>query len=255
MSIASPFVPSRARLLGGCVVLGAAALPPAAVAADPPTAATPPELPAPSRADGAYLARLVTAAPARSKPGEGQIVSRVSASTDWSHQSTVLVVLASARVDGAQWLQVRLPGRPNRSAGWIAADRVQLTSTRYWISVSTRKRLVRVYHSGKLLRRIRAVVGRSSTPTPHGLFSVYERSPLSGNGFLGSMALTLTAFSPTLQRFGGGPGRVAIHGRGGASLRDKLGTARSHGCVRINNRPVNWIASHVPRGTPVEITD
>jgi lipoprotein-anchoring transpeptidase ErfK/SrfK len=38
-----------------------------------------------------------------------------------------------------------------------------------------------------------------------------------------------------LDDYGGGPGRVAIHGRAGASLLDPLGTARSHGCIRIDN--------------------
>ena len=47
--------------------------------------------------------------------------------------------------------------------------------------------------------------------------------------------IQLTAFSDVLDNYGGGPGRVAIHGRGGASLADPLGTARSHGCVRVAN--------------------
>jgi lipoprotein-anchoring transpeptidase ErfK/SrfK len=248
----------RLHLAAGCVALAALActgVPATAVAADPPVAPAQPTLPAPSLKDGAYIARLVTRAPARSTPGNGRVVAHVQASTDWSHQSTELMVLGSAVMNGRQWLQVRLPGRPNRSSGWISADRVQLSHTRYWITVQTRQRLVRVYHKGKLVHRYRAVVGKGSTPTPDGLFSIYERNPLSGGGFLGSMALTLTAFSPTLHHFGGGPGRVAIHGRGGASLSDKLGSARSHGCIRLDNRPVNWIADNAPRGTPVEITD
>jgi lipoprotein-anchoring transpeptidase ErfK/SrfK len=42
--------------------------------------------------------------------------------------------------------------------------------------------------------------------------------------------------------FGGGPGRVAIHGRDGTSLLDPLGSARSHGCIRIDNGPITWMA-------------
>ena len=62
-----------------------------------------------------------------------------------------------------------------------------------------------------------------------------------------------TAFSDVLDDYGGGPGRIAIHGRGGASLRDPLGTARSHGCLRVANPDVSWLVRHVPRGTPVNI--
>jgi lipoprotein-anchoring transpeptidase ErfK/SrfK len=61
-------------------------------------------------------------------------------------------------------------------------------------------------------------------------------------------------FSKVLFNFGGGPGCVSIHGRGGASLIDPLGSAASHGCIRINNGRVDWMASHLSQGTPVQIT-
>jgi lipoprotein-anchoring transpeptidase ErfK/SrfK len=59
--------------------------------------------------------------------------------------------------------------------------------------------------------------------------------------------------TPAKTVFDGGPGRVAIHGRGGASLLDPLGTARSHGCVRVANALVRWMARTLQPGTPVTI--
>jgi lipoprotein-anchoring transpeptidase ErfK/SrfK len=246
-------MPGRVKCLTGAVAVVAALAAPAAAGADDPTP-PPPAIVAPSLQTGATIARLVATAPARSKPGAGHVVTHVSAATDWAHEPMELMVLSSAVVDGRQWLQVRLPARPNRSSAWISADRVQLTHTGFWIHVRTAHKLVAVYRDGKLVHRYHAVIGKRSTPTPHGLFSVYERIPLRPGGFLGKMALPLTAFSPTLKRFGGGPGRVAIHGRGGTSFNDPLGSARSHGCIRIDNGPVTWIANHVPRGTPVDVT-
>jgi lipoprotein-anchoring transpeptidase ErfK/SrfK len=243
------------QVAGGAVLAALVALPAVAVAEDPPPAPPPSPIAAPSPSTGATIARLVSAAPVRSKPGAGRVVAHVSASTDWAHEPMELMVLGSSVVNGTQWLEVRLPRRPNRSSAWISADRVQLTHTSYWIRVRTRHRLVAVYRDGKLVHSYHAVIGKNSTPTPHGLFSIYERIPLGGSTFLGKMALPLTAFSPTLMRFGGGPGRVAIHGRGGASFNDPLGSARSHGCIRIDNRPITWIGNHVPRGTPVDITN
>ena len=98
------------------------------------------------------------------------------------------------------------------------------------------------------------MTGAPGTPTPHGLAAIYERNrqPDPG-GFLGPWALSLTAHSNVLESYGGGPGRVAIHGRAGASLRDPLGSARSHGCIRITSRAVSWLARHVPPGTPVRV--
>ena len=63
--------------------------------------------------------------------------------------------------------------------------------------------------------------------------------------------LHLTAHSNVLEDYGGDPGRVAIHGRGGASLRDPLGSARSHGCIRIDNRWIRWMARTLRPGTRV----
>lgn len=63
--------------------------------------------------------------------------------------------------------------------------------------------------------------------------------------------LHLTAHSNVLEDYGGGPGRVAIHGRGGQSLLDPLGSARSHGCIRIDNRWISWMARTLRPGTRV----
>lgn len=35
---------------------------------------------------------------------------------------------------------------------------------------------------------------------------------------------------------------------------DPIGTAASHGRIRIDNGPITWMAHHLPAGTPVMIT-
>lgn len=150
---------------------------------------------------------------------------------------------------------MRLPGRPNGSTGWVNRDTVIVRHVDWWVDVDLSQRLVRVFRDGVLARSIPAVVGAPATPTPKGLFAVYEAvgQPGGGDRFVGSWALHLTAFSNVLESYGGGPGRVAIHGRGGASLFDPLGTARSHGCIRIENPDVAWLARTLVPGTPVRI--
>lgn len=98
------------------------------------------------------------------------------------------------------------------------------------------------------------MVGAPDTPTPRGLFAVYANVPQpSPNDFLGTWALMLTAFSDVLKQFDGGLGRVAIHGRGGTSLLVPLGTAGSHGCIRIDNNAIDVLARDAGEGTPVQI--
>jgi lipoprotein-anchoring transpeptidase ErfK/SrfK len=131
---------------------------------------------------------------------------------------------------------------------------VKLGHTRYWVDVRIRARRVTVYYKGRRVRTMRAVVGKASTPTPHGLAALYERNRQPDpRAFLGPWSLSLTVHSSVLKNFGGGPGRVAIHGRAGSSLRDPLGSARSHGCVRVTNGDVSWLARRLPPGTPVRL--
>jgi hypothetical protein len=205
----------------------------------------------PTRAD-AWIGRLVVKTAVRSRPA-GRIVATIG---PWSGGPVGLLVLNSRRGPlGATWLKVRLPRRPNGASGWISADAVQLRRTAYRIEISTGRRQVRLRYKGRVIQTYGAVVGRPGTPTPRGLFAVAQRvRQLDPNGFLGPWALLLTAHSDALARFDGGPGTVAIHGRAGASLRDPLGSARSHGCIRIDNNAVSLLAGVAREGTPVLIT-
>jgi lipoprotein-anchoring transpeptidase ErfK/SrfK len=63
----------------------------------------------------------------------------------------------------------------------------------------------------------------------------------------------LTAFSDVLEHYDGGDGAIGLHGRDGLSLLDPLGSARSHGCVRVPDAVVRVLARRAAEGTPVRI--
>lgn len=206
-------------------------------------------------ARAAYTAKIVVPTVARSEPGRGMIVQLLATRARWSHGVNRLLILESAydRHDRV-WLRVVLPGRPNGVSGWISIDHVLVGRTPWRVVVNTTSRLASVYRGGRLAKRFRVVVGAPGTPTPEGLFAVAERQATGDpNTFTGPWVLALTARSSTLENYAGGPGVTALHGRGGASLLDPLGTARSHGCVRISNRVITWLARVAAPGTPVLI--
>lgn len=209
---------------------------------------------APAKAQGATVARIVVATNARLQLSSAKRVTRVGTQTAWSKQTQTLLVLDGAEQDGSRWVKVLLGSRPNGRTAWVKRDHVILNRSRYWVDVSTRQRRVTVYRDGRRMRSFRAVVGAPRTPTPHVLSAVYEinRQP-NAKAFLGPWVVALTSHSDVLENYGGGPGRVAIHGRAGDSLRDPLGSARSHGCVRVNNADINYMARYVPAGTPVDL--
>jgi lipoprotein-anchoring transpeptidase ErfK/SrfK len=220
-----------------------------------PSTATADGITPPSLQRGATLAAIQVAAQARSRPGGGRKIWKAGPATSWSGQPQVLLVLGSARHRNRDWLHVLLPNRPNHSTGWIPRDNARLLSTHYWVVVDKHERTVAVYRRGLLVRRFAAVIGRPTTPTPDGLAAIYESDPQPDPAaFLGPWVLPLTVFSYVLTDYGGGPGRVAIHGRAGTSLEDPLGSARSHGCIRVDNDAIEWLAATISRGTPVEIT-
>jgi hypothetical protein len=188
-------------------------------------------------------------------PGKSIRPSRWLARTD----APWLLVVARPRVaDDRCWLRLRLPWRPNDAAGWVNADNVVVAKTPWRIQVSTGRRTLTLFRAGASVRTVSVVVGKPSTPTPLGLFAIVWAIPWHPNDFLGSWVLELTGHSDVLQQFDGGDGTVGIHGRGGASLLDPLGSARSHGCIRLANDAIDWLVATVGverlPGTPVQIS-
>ena len=165
---------------------------------------------------------------------------------------TVLPVIGH-RTDkgGTSWLRVRLPGRPNNSTGWIRKARTSRSATTWHLVVDLSERRVTVYRRGKVVRAYSGVVGTASTPTPLGRFFVEESVLLNGGQVGGPYALALSARSYVLQEFAGGPGQIAIHGVW--NVGGRMGTAASHGCVRLETASISWLGGRIGPGVPVTI--
>jgi lipoprotein-anchoring transpeptidase ErfK/SrfK len=148
------------------------------------------------------------------------------------------------------WYRVQLPLRPNGVTGWVraadvAANRV---STRILVDLSARR--VTLFRQGRPVLTARASIGSPRTPTPVGSYYVNQRLLAANpNGAFGPGALGISAFSPVLTNWvQGGP--IAIHGTNHAEL---IGSAVSHGCIRVRNDEVLRLLHLVPEGTPVRI--
>lgn len=237
--------------VGACVV---ASSPAGAAATARPCSHIPPSVAGPSNTMAWRAAVLGRTAVFYDLPGKRLRPSRWLARGD----APWMLALARPRAsDGRCWLRVRLPWRPNGASGWVNVRGVVLERTRWRIVISTARRTLSLVRAGRVVRTVGVVVGKPSTPTPTGLFAVLWAIPWHPNDFLGSWVLELTAHSDVLQRFDGGDGTVGIHGRGGASLSDPLGSALSHGCVRLANTAIDWLVHTIGAGplpgTPVQI--
>jgi lipoprotein-anchoring transpeptidase ErfK/SrfK len=218
-------------------------------------AAAPSQVPAQQQ-----TASLLSAHSVYNQP-DGKVVASVSDVRPITHERTVLPVLASTidntvRTGGQFWLEVRLPGRtltggtPPRT-GWINATDTQLSSTPWHIVVDLSARRVLIYNDGHEVRGFAAIVGKASTPTPSGEYFVEEnvKMPVGAPG--APFALATSDRSNVLQDFEGGPGQIAIHGI--ENLGGTLGTAESHGCIRLANSAITWLAARIAPGVPITI--
>lgn len=109
----------------------------------------------------------------------------------------------------------------------------------YSILVRLSKRKLYVYKKGRLHRVYPVAVGKPSTPTPRGDFTVINRQEHPG-GQYGDMWMGLSV------------PHIGIHGTDDPAT---VGMAASHGCVRMHNADATELAYMVPNGTPVRITE
>jgi lipoprotein-anchoring transpeptidase ErfK/SrfK len=181
-----------------------------------------------------------------------RVVEPVAALRPLTKVRTVLPVMGTVKGDdGNRWVHVRLPGRPSGHTGWILADQTIPSSTEWRLVVTVSARQVAVYRDGLPVRTFRAVVPKPSTPTPYGQFFVEESERIAPQDVGGPYALAISARSDIFQEFEGGPGQIAIHGTDGLS--DPLGSAASHGCIRVSPAAATWLAKRIGAGVPVTV--
>mgnify|MGYP002682168790 CR=1 FL=1 len=147
------------------------------------------------------------------------------------------------------WVRVMMPVRPNNLTGWISTDQVELSETRARVEINTgSRRMVAFNHEGQPIVNTAVGVGRSSSPTPRGWFSITDVS--RPGGVYGPGAVGTSGLSEALESFAGGAPQITIHGWNG---RPSFGAAISNGCIRTPNSEITKIMS-LPRGTPVIVT-
>lgn len=161
--------------------------------------------------------------------------------------SIVTMLVAGGRPG---WLEVYLPGRPNGALGWVHRSSVTVSADPYFVIVDLTTRRILVTNHGRVVVSQPVGVGQAVSPTPDGLYYVTDAVKEDPLGPYGPYALGLSAHSDVYTSFDGGNGQVALHG-----TNDPIGIGRyvSHGCIRMSNQAITYLARHLPLGTPVLI--
>ena len=201
---------------------------------------------------GSWRARLVRTEIAYRRRADGRVVGVLRPAADGEAAMPWAMVVGARAVAGECRIGLQLPERPNGRVGWVDGRYLRLAWSPWRIEVTRATRRAVLTRDGVPVRTFTVDVGTAETPTPHGLFAVLAATPSGDDRAYGPWVLALTAESNRLFSFAGGPGRIGLHGQGGA------GGARSAGCVRFTNGAIRWIVARIGRaslpGTAVRIS-
>jgi hypothetical protein len=178
-------------------------------------------------------------------------IARIHLCTADGFPEVYLLLSSYLDTQGHEWVRLRIPGRPNGRTGWVRRELLgDFHHTRWRIVVNLHERRMSVYYAGVLRREFPVGVGKPSTPTPPGRFWIRERFKLvNRSNPYWPYALGTSDYS-TLSEWPG-EGVVGIHGAFGEP--QKIPGDPSHGCIRMLDPDIAWLAPHVTLGTPVDI--
>lgn len=126
------------------------------------------------------------------------------------------------------------------------------------ITVSRSAKRLYLFKDLKLVRTFTVAVGMAGLETPAGLYTIYDKQvnptwhvPKSAwAGDLAGKSIPPGPSNPIKARWMGVAAGAGIHG---TSDDASLGSAASHGCIRMNVGDVIWLYDRVPYGTKVFI--
>jgi lipoprotein-anchoring transpeptidase ErfK/SrfK len=180
---------------------------------------------------------------------DSRVVARLHRWTEDRWPEVYLLLRSRERVKGHRWTEIRLPGRPNGATGWVPADALLRARLTRWALVVDRSDLrVRLLRRGRVVWARPVGIGRPGMETPRGRFWIREK--LRAGGLYGPWAFGTSAYSRLSEWPGGGV--VGMHGTDEPAL---VPGRPSHGCIRLHNADIRYLARRVPVGTPLRIHD
>ena len=190
----------------------------------------------------------VLAAP---KPGARRVATMKQFRSDFRPQYVLALDALRSKAGDPTWYRISVPGRPNGRTGWVRAGSLELHPVKKRLIVYRGDRRFEFWDGSRLVRSGKVAVGKPGAETPLGLFYLTDKFNPSIDpewAILGAFAFETSAYSKLTDWPGGGI--VGVHGTPWPEL---LGQAVSHGCIRLDNRDVDFLRNRMPLGTPVKI--
>jgi hypothetical protein len=154
---------------------------------------------------------------------------------------------------GREWVQVRLPKRPNGEVGWVRREALgAFHATRDLLVLDRRRQRLR-FCTGGLVRWSAAVsISDRETPTPPGRFWIRQRFKIfdHSSGYW-PYAFGTADYAALSDGPAGSGGAVVIHG---SQLDAETLPARpANGCIGVRVPDDAWLGLHLGLGTPLRV--
>jgi hypothetical protein len=198
-----------------------------------------------TRSAGVRTSVLVRRQPNR----RSQPFARLRLLTEEGLPEIYLLLREQITSDDEAWIELRLSGRPNGRNGWVPATALELPHLTHWALLIERRRLRAILlYRGRRVWSAPVGIGAPTTPTPPGHFVTRELLRVPGHTLYGPYAFGTSDYS-TLTDWPGG-GVVGIHGTNEPWL---IPGRPSHGCIRMRNADITYLAHHLSLGAPIDI--
>jgi L,D-transpeptidase-like protein len=188
----------------------------------------------------------------RSAPSlHGREITRLHFQTEDGFAEVYLVLKKHVTTNQEVWIKIAVPMRPNGTTGWVPRGGLgPIRGVSTWLVIDRTRLRARFFKGGRPVWQAPVGIGKASTPTPDGLFWVREQFVLPDQVFYGPYAFGTSAYAVLSDWPGGGV--VGLHG---TSLPQLIPGRPSHGCIRMLNEDILWLAKHMRDGTPVVIVN
>ncbi|HEV2135801.1 MAG TPA: L,D-transpeptidase [Terracidiphilus sp.] len=159
-----------------------------------------------------------------------------------------LIATQAFAAEGTRQVATQL-GKPTVAAAQPTQPKAAVKRT---IMVSLVDRKLALIENGKVVRIYRVAVGKSSTPSPNGTYTIADRVE-NPTYYHHGKVIPPGPGNPVGNRWMG----LNIHGYGihGTNIPSSVGKAVSHGCVRLGKADIEDLFSRVRVGDTVEFVD
>jgi hypothetical protein len=181
--------------------------------------------------------------------GSAYRIAMLHRSTEDGFPEIYLLLKSHLDAQGEEWIELRIPGRPNGRVGWVRRDALGAAHlTRKLVVVDREQLRLSVFSNGRRLWSAPVGIGSVASPTPAGHFWIREEFKISDPASGYYPYAFGTADYSTLTDWPGG-GVVGIHGPffAASSIPGRI----SHGCIRLEVSDDARLAELVGPGTPL----